>query len=115
MTDIIKRVVIENVTPAVDNGRFPARRAVNEAVTISADIFVDGHDRLSARLLYRRASAAQWRQVPMQLLVNDLWQAAFIPHELGIYEYTVTAWIDRFDTWRSQVSKKSADGQNVSV
>ena len=115
MTDLIKRVVIENVSPAVDKGRFPARRAINETVTISADIFVDGHDHLAARLLYRRAGDSRWRHLPMQLLVNDLWQASFIPHETGIYEYTVTAWIDRFDTWRSQVSKKRADGQNVSV
>ena len=115
MTDLIKRVVIENVSPAVDKGRFPARRAINETVTISADIFVDGHDHLAARLLYRRAGDSRWRHLPMQLLVNDLWQASFIPHETGIYEYTVTAWIDRFDTWRSQVSKKRAGGQNVSV
>nr|WP_321397152.1 alpha-1,4-glucan--maltose-1-phosphate maltosyltransferase [uncultured Desulfobacter sp.] len=115
MTDIIKRVVIENVTPNVDGGRFPARRVVNDTVVVTADIFVDGHDRLSARLLHRKAGATHWEKTPMQPQVNDLWQAVFIPCELGIYEYTVTAWIDRFETWRSQIEKKIADDQVVAV
>jgi starch synthase (maltosyl-transferring) len=114
-TDQIKRVVIENIIPEVDHGRFPARRVVHETVTITADIFVDGHDRLAARLLYRKTGAFRWRITPMQMLVNDLWQAAFVPREPGLYEYTVTAWIDRFETWRSQTEKKIAAGQNVSV
>ncbi len=115
MTELIKRVVIENVSPEVDGGRFPAKRVINETVTITADIFVDGHDQLAARLLYRKAGTDLWQQTPMHLLVNDLWQAAFIPEELGIYEYSVTAWIDRFETWRSQIEKKIGAGRNVSV
>ncbi len=116
MTDpMIKRVVIENVSPAVDHGRFPAKRVIHDPVTVSADIFVDGHDRLAARLLYRKAGDTGWREVPMHLLNNDRWEAAFVPRHLGMYEFTVSAWIDRFATWRSQMEKKRADGQAVSL
>ena len=45
------RVVIENVAPAVDGGRFPIKRVVGETVVVEADCFADGHDTLASRLL----------------------------------------------------------------
>ena len=39
-----KRVVIENVRPEVDCGRFPIKRTVGERVEVTADIFADGHE-----------------------------------------------------------------------
>ncbi len=115
MKAIQKRVIIENVKPEVDGGRFPAKRAVGETVAVEADIFVDGHDALSARLLHRKAGEPEWRIQPMSFLVNDLWRASFTADELGHYEFTVVAWIDRFETWRNQLEKKAAAGQDVSV
>ena len=39
-----RRVVIENVQPQVDCGRFPIKRVVGDRVKVTADIFADGHD-----------------------------------------------------------------------
>ncbi|HJX03758.1 MAG TPA: maltotransferase domain-containing protein, partial [Dehalococcoidia bacterium] len=47
------RIVIESVYPQVDSGHFPVKRIVGDLVTVEADIFADGHDALSAVLLYR--------------------------------------------------------------
>jgi starch synthase (maltosyl-transferring) len=55
-----RRVVIENVTPCVDGGRFPAKRCAGDRVEVEADIFTDGHDVLRALLLHRRAGATAW-------------------------------------------------------
>jgi len=107
------RVVIENVVPQVDAGRFPIKRVVGERVSVSADIFADGHDKLAARLLFRCAGDAQWHEVPMRPLVNDRWEAEFRVTDLGTYEYTVRAWIDRFASWQDGLRKKSAVGQDV--
>ena len=41
--EIPHRVVIENVSPEIDGGRFPAKRTVGEKVTVTADIHTDGH------------------------------------------------------------------------
>ena len=49
-----RRVVIERVDPEVDAGRFPIKRCVGDSVRVRADIFVDGHDQMGVRLLYRR-------------------------------------------------------------
>ena len=51
-----RRVVIENVTPRVDDGSFPAKRIVGDVVAVEADVFADGHDRVATALRYRRVT-----------------------------------------------------------
>jgi starch synthase (maltosyl-transferring) len=108
-------VVIEGVTPEIDAGRFAAKRTVDEPLTVSADIFTEGHDALAADLLWRRESGEDWTVEPMQPLVNDRWSASFTPTEMGRYVYSITAWIDRFETWRRDTAKKHAAGVDVSI
>ena len=108
-----RRVIVENLHPEVDAGRFPIKRTVGEEVVVGADIFTDGHDKLSAALLYRRAGETSWQQAPMQSLGNDRWQAAFTVDAIGRYEYTVESWVDRFGSWRLELSKKVGAGQDV--
>ena len=57
------RVVVEAVAPLVDGGAFPAKATVGEPVTVTADVFTDGHDRAAAALRYRAGRNA-WREVP---------------------------------------------------
>src|SRR5690606_10402590 len=83
-----------------------------------ADLFADGHDKLAAVLRYRRQPRADepdtpWLELPMRPFVNDRWQAAFTVDEVGHYEYTVEAWVDRFATWRHQVVARGAAGEVV--
>ena len=109
------RVVIENVKPEIDCGRFPAKRTVGERMTVEADIFVDGHDALSALLLYRKEGASTWIETPMQPLVNDRWRGTFEVNEIGDYYYTLQAWVDRFKSWRQGFAKKVEAGQDVAL
>ena len=111
---LLKRVVIEGVYPEIDGGRFPIKRAVDEAVIVNADIHADGHDVLAAALLYRKRGNADWTETSMRPLGNDRWTARFAVSSLGRYEYTLEAWVDRFATWRSEIEKKFAAGQTVS-
>src|SRR6476469_3096086 len=95
-----RRVVIENVRPSVDDGRFFIKRTVGEFVVVSADVFADGQDVLAASVLYRVAGADAWSGGSMLPLGNDRWQAAFSVEALGRYEYTVEGWVDHFASWR---------------
>jgi starch synthase (maltosyl-transferring) len=52
------RVVIENVSPSVDHGRFPVKRVAGETVAVEADVFTDGHDAVCAWLLHRAIPAS---------------------------------------------------------
>jgi len=108
-------VVIEAVVPEIDAGRFPAKRAVGETVTVEADIFADGHDVLAAVLRYRHESAAAWTEVPMGALVNDRWRGEFPVTELGSYRFTLEGWIDHFETWSRQLAKRMQANQDVTV
>ena len=98
-TDGQCRAVIESVRPEVDNGRYAIKRSVGEPVTVEADVFVDGHDRLRSLLLYRRESGREWSEISMTPLVNDRWSATFHVTEVGRYRYTVVAWVDHFQSW----------------
>lgn len=109
------RVVIENVKPAIDCGRFSAKRTVREHLTVEADIFADGHDALSALLLYRKEGASSWIEIPMEPLVNDRWRGTFEVNEIGNYGYSVEAWVDRFKSWRQGFAKKVEAGQEVAL
>jgi starch synthase (maltosyl-transferring) len=113
-TELLRRVVVENVYPEVDDGRFPIKRVVGEPVVVSADVHADGHDRIAAALLHRRAGEESWSEVAMESAGNDRWRAAFTVEAMGVYEYTVEGWIDRFGSWRDELSKKVAAGQDVS-
>src|ERR1051325_10850414 len=48
-----RRVIVERVWPEIDGGRFPIKRSLGETVTVSADIFADGHDLLAGVVKYR--------------------------------------------------------------
>jgi len=109
------RIVIEQVAPEVDGGRFPIKRTRGEDVVVEADVFTDGHDLVGAALLYRRNRDSQWIETPMAYLTNDRWRASFRPADLGRYLYTVTGWVDHFQTWRHNFTKKIDSGQSVPV
>jgi starch synthase (maltosyl-transferring) len=109
------RVIVESVTPEVDGGRYPIKRTMGEDVVVEADVFTDGHDLLGVALLYRRDRDPEWIEAPMAFLTNDRWQASFRVTDLGRYRYTVTGWVDHFQTWRRDFKKKIDSGQNVLV
>jgi starch synthase (maltosyl-transferring) len=103
-----KRVVIEEIKPQVDCGRYPARRFVGDDAIVSAAIFADGHDHVAARLLYRHGDEADWRAVAMTALPNDLWTASIPLDRLGMWNFKIEAWIDHFDTWCADLKKRLA-------
>jgi starch synthase (maltosyl-transferring) len=113
------RVVIEPVSPVVDGGRFPAKAALGETVTVVADVFGDGHDAVDAALRWRFApvvgKAGAWTEIPMTYLVNDRWSATFTPTELGRHQFEVIGWSDAPETWRHGTERKAEAGVDVEV
>jgi starch synthase (maltosyl-transferring) len=111
---MLSRVIIEGVEPEIDGGRFAIKRSVGEEVVVRADIYADGHDMLAAVLRYRHAAEETWKEAPMEAGVNDRWSARFQVTALGVYEYTLQAWVDRFASWRRDLFKKVEASQDVS-
>jgi starch synthase (maltosyl-transferring) len=109
------RVIIENVQPQVDGGLYPAKRTVGETVTVTADIFGDGHDHIRGRLLYKKENAPAWHITELVAGYNDSWHASFPVNEKGSYVFTVMAWMDHFETWFDGFKKKAAAKVDVHV
>lgn len=101
------RAVIEEVKPEIDGGRFAIKRTVDETVVVEADVFTDGHDAVRCVLQYRQEGEASWHETPMQPLGNDRWQGEFKVARVGRYQYTVTAWLDHFKSWRHDLAKRT--------
>jgi starch synthase (maltosyl-transferring) len=101
-----KRVIIEDVRPAVDAGRFAVKRLVQDVVRVNAAIYGDGHDHVAANLLYRHDRDTQWRKVRMQSLGNDQWTGEFVPDVIGLWFFRIDGWIDHFDTWSTDLEKR---------
>ncbi len=101
-----KRVVIEAVMPEVDGGRFAIKRTVGEAVAVEADVFTDGHDAITCIVQYRAESASTCSEAAMRPLGNDRWHGVFHVEQLGLYRYTVSAWVDHFESWRRELARR---------
>ena len=84
----------------IDCSRFPIKRVLGEEVVVEADVFTDGHDEVICHVLYRHGCTSDWSRSPMTHIGNDRWRGVFRVSELGHYQYTVEAWVDRFGTWR---------------
>ncbi len=100
------RAVIEAVKPEIDGGQFAIKRVVGEQVVVECDAFGDGHDTLTVVLRYRREGADQWQEHAMVALGNDRWRGVFSVSELGRYEYTISAWVDHFQSWRHDFQRR---------
>jgi starch synthase (maltosyl-transferring) len=108
-----KRVVIDFVSPQVNNGDYFIKRVVNEVVAINAHVLADGHDIIVASILYKHEKARKWDEIRMRPLENDEWQAAFAVEKQGFYHYKVEGWVDYALNWQHGIERKIDDDQHV--
>jgi starch synthase (maltosyl-transferring) len=111
-----ERIQIQYPAPAVDGGRYPAKRLVGDVVTVSADIFRDGHDILRAVVRYRGPGDRRWRESPMRQVDAQRdgvrWEGELEVDRQGRWQYSVEAWSDPFATWRDELERKIAAEQH---
>src|SRR4051795_8488499 len=103
-------VVIENLSPLVDGGRYPVKRVIGEDLVVEADIFKDGHDVVAASLRWRMVGETSWHDTPMRYLDNDRWRGVCTFYDNAIHEYTVEAWTDIFGGWQHEFAAKFEAG-----
>ncbi len=108
-------VVIEDVRPSVDGGRWPCRRTAGKPCAVEATAFRDGHAVLRAALKWRPEGRGEWNEAPMTC-VNpglDLWRGEFPLAHPGRYVFTIEAWTDVYATWLADLRKRVEAGQPV--
>jgi starch synthase (maltosyl-transferring) len=111
----LAHLTIECVTPEIDDGRYPVKRIVNDVVTVGADVLKEGHDILAAHVVVR-APGESARPIAMQYdQNNDRWFGEFTVDRIGRWHFTIEAWTDVWETWRSGFRKKVDAEQDVRV
>ena len=103
-------VVIENLRPQIEGGRYPVKRITGEEVTVYADIFKEGHDVVLAVLKWRSAGDKKWKESPMTHLGEDCWRGSFRTGSIGLLEWTIESWGDAFGSWVEEIGKKVKGG-----
>jgi starch synthase (maltosyl-transferring) len=110
------RIRINLPKPSLDGGRYAPKRCVGDTVTVSADIFRDGHEILRAVARYRAPGSRRWVETPMAPVDahhNGVrWRGEFELGSAGRWEWNVEAWSDVFATWRDELQRKVAAGQH---
>ncbi len=108
-------VVVENVEPQVNCGRYRAKTVTGDDVEVGADIYRDGPAVLAAVIRYRGPGDKKWSESRMTHVDNDRWAGAFRPDRIGTWEFVIEAWTDRFATWRRDLIKRVEAAQDVDL
>ncbi len=110
------RIRIGSPAPMIDCGRYPSKRTVGDAVSVSADIFADGHDILRAVVRSQAPGARKWVESPMVRtdahVDGDRWAGSFEVEKLGRHRWTIEAWADAFASWVEEMRRKMDAGQS---
>src|SRR4051794_8749090 len=109
------RIVVEQAGPGVGGGRYAAKRCVGDAVTVTAQVYRDGHDLIRAVAAARRKGEEAWREAPMEWvdrhIDGDTWAGDVVVDAVGDWELNVFAWTDVWGTWRDELGRKVEAGQ----
>src|SRR3954464_4560182 len=112
-----RRIRIRPLSPVIDAGRYAPKRCVGDVVTVAADVFSDGHEKLRAVVSYRAPgghSRLEAEMRPIDAHHNGVrWEGAFPVEIQGSWEFSVEAWIDLFATWRDEIQRKAAGAQEA--
>ncbi len=107
------RIIIENVSPQLDSGAYAIKRIIGQKVTVTADVFSDGHDVLQSCVKFKHENDKNWQEVRMNPIENDVWIAEFKVEKQGFYSYYVEGWVDYALNWQHGTERKIQDNQYV--
>jgi starch synthase (maltosyl-transferring) len=109
------RVVIEDVQPTCDAGRFAVKRIAGDLVHVTAHMFCDSHDSIGAVISYRHQDDNAWTEIPLNDTPNDEWHADFRVEAIGVYRFRIVAWVDHFVSWKRDLAKRVEAGQDITI
>lgn len=107
------RIIIENIKPQLDGGVFQIKRIVGQTVTVTADVFSDGHDVVECCVKYKHEKDKKWSEVRLIPTSNDEWTTSFKVEKQGVYTYFVEGWVDYALNWQHGTERKINDNQHV--
>ena len=109
------RFPIEDVTPSVSCGRYPAKAVVGELVPVSAVSYREGHHALGVNVVWQgpHGESEPFTRLDPGEPGLDEWHGFIKPDRVGRWTFTVEAFDDPYQTWRDAVTKKIGAGQGL--
>ena len=109
------RLGIDDVRPLISAGSVASKAVVGEVIPVTALVWREGHDAVSATLSAWAARTTATSSVTMQIDPNDQDRVhgVFTPGTQGTWYFRVDAWSDPIATWKNAVTKKMAAGQSA--
>ncbi len=107
------RILVLDLRPSIEGGRWPVKRTLGDAVVVECDVVRDGHEHLRAVVRHKAPGASGFTEEPMTQIDPDLWRGGFVTTALGLHRFQVEVWLDPYASWRSEVERKLAAGQDA--
>jgi starch synthase (maltosyl-transferring) len=113
----IGRIPVIEVSPVAEEGRFPAKAVVGEAVPIRATVFREAHDAVGATAVLvdpegRDHASARMVDIAPGL---DRFEARLAPDRTGVWGFRVEGWSDPYGTWSHDAAIKVEAGVDVEL
>ncbi|ADG74001.1 alpha amylase catalytic region [Cellulomonas flavigena DSM 20109] len=113
----VGRIPVLDVSPVAEEGRFPAKAVVGEAVPIEATVIREGHDALGATAVLLRPDGSVHSSVRMADVAPglDRYGARVVPDAEGDWSFRVEGWSDPYGTWAHDAAIKVEAGIDVEL
>ena len=111
------RLVIEQVSPSLEGGRYAIKRIAGDQLHLSCAAYKDGHDLIAAQWI----STLHLPKAPGKSAVtrlsydynSDRFYGSVELKEIGLYSTQIEAWPDYFGTWVRDLKKRLDAGQDI--
>jgi starch synthase (maltosyl-transferring) len=108
------RILLVNIEPQIDGGRFAVKRVVSEILKVQACLATDGRDQVAGMLAFRQIGQ-KWAYQSLSHQENDIYSVEISFDKPGQYEYKIQAWVDYAQSWLQELKKLFKQEQNVAV
>jgi starch synthase (maltosyl-transferring) len=117
VTNVIGRIPILDVEPAVECGRRPAKAVTGETFEVSATVFREGHGIIAVGVVLKDPERKARPIARMRLLApgTDRYGADVTPTGEGPWRFHVEAWADPIASWHHDAAIKIPAGQDVEL
>ncbi|GAA4416539.1 alpha-1,4-glucan--maltose-1-phosphate maltosyltransferase [Georgenia halophila] len=106
----VGRIPVVEVSPVVEDGRWPAKGTVGEAFPVRATVFREGHDAVAATAVLVAPDGTDHSSAPMADIAPglDRYEAWLCPDAPGAWAFRVEGWSDPYGTWSHDAAIKVA-------
>ncbi|WP_449384950.1 maltotransferase domain-containing protein [Cellulomonas soli] len=113
----VGRIPVLDVSPVAEEGRFPAKAVVGEAVPVQATVFREGHDAVAATAVLIGPDGTVHSRAAMVDIAPglDRLEAHLVPDATGTWAFRVEGWSDPYGTWSHDAAIKVRAGVDVEL